>query len=704
MATVYVADDLKHRRKVAVKVLDLGLSAATAPERFRREIEIAARLQHPHIVPLFDSGAARGVLYYVMPLVEGESLRIRLERDGQLSVDDVLRLGREVADALDYAHRVGVVHRDIKPANILLSDDHALVADFGIARAICRGAEDPLTQTGTTIGTPAYMSPEQATAPETLDGRSDQYSLACVLFECFAGRPPFRATDPGAMILQHIGADPPLVSEFRSGVPAGAVQAIRRAMAKLPEKRFPKAGDLCGALQARAPRSDSSASADKRLVVLPFENMGTAEDEYFADGITEEITSRLSSLRGLGVIARTSAGQYRKTQKSVREISEELNVSYLLGGSVRWAKQADGTTRIRVTPQLIRASDGLQVWAERYDAVLAEVFQIQSEIAVSVANALDLNLVHAERVALERRPTEHVEAYQSYLRANEYMNRNPLEEDRRIAQGLYERAVELDPRFAIAHAALSKVHASMFWFNYDRTPERMRLAKAAADRALDILPGLPEGHIALGWYHSWGRRDYVRALGEFALAAQSQPNSAELHYALGTVYRRLGRFSETVEEIRTAVDLDPRVPARRFHLGITYTVLRRFEQAQVAFDRIVSAFPDDPVGYIGLAHVALAVRGDLERARKMLLDAGRLVSLGRLFGLLAIHDRQMLRVLSKNFEAAASQSTSEINACLEEWDVYQGVSPPRQSRGGAALLRGGQIHGCEGARRGSGER
>ncbi len=379
MATVYLARDLKHHRQVAIKVLKPELAAALGPERFLREIEIAAQLSHPHILPLLDSGEADGLLFYLMPYVEGESLRGRLEREKQLPLEDALQIMGEVADALSYAHRHDVVHRDVKPENILFEAGHAVVSDFGIARAITAAAGDELTQTGIAIGTPGYMSPEQAVGSKELDGRSDIYSLGCVLYEMLAGEPPYAGPNARAVIAKSWSEPVPRLRTLRE-VPEAVEHAVTKALAKAPADRFATAARFREALASagrvgmrparerggptvrrlvyllpvvatvaaiaaytflsRSPVRQRTTRGHPRtmLVVLPFENLGRPEDEYFADGITEEITSRLAQLSELGVIARTSAIQYKKTTKTVPEIGAELGVQYLLEGTVRWEK------------------------------------------------------------------------------------------------------------------------------------------------------------------------------------------------------------------------------------------------------------------------------------------------------------------------------------------------------------------------------
>ncbi|PYO33407.1 MAG: hypothetical protein DMD32_00925, partial [Gemmatimonadetes bacterium] len=405
MATVYLAQDRKHHRPVAIKVLKPELAAALGPERFLREIDTAARLTHPHILPLHDSGEAAGLLYYVMPYVEGETLRDRLEREGQLPLEEAVRITREVASALSYAHSHDVVHRDIKPENILLSGGEAVVADFGIARAITAAARGQLTETGIAIGTPGYMSPEQGAASARVDERSDIYSLGCVLYEMLAGEPPFTGPSAESIVRQHLAAAPPRVSAMRAAVPPAIEEAIVRALAKTPADRFATAADFVEALAAPAQRVRDTGRRTSRLAagaglaatllaaaaglfvlsrphgtpalagptgqsiaVLPFVNVsGAPQEEYLSDGISEELIDALSKLPQLQVVARPSSFAFKGKNEDVRQIAQALQVATVLGGSVRRA-----ANRLRVTAQLTDARNGYNLWSETYDREMGD--------------------------------------------------------------------------------------------------------------------------------------------------------------------------------------------------------------------------------------------------------------------------------------------------------------------------------------------
>jgi serine/threonine-protein kinase len=389
MAIVFLADDIKHHRQVAIKVLTPELGAALGRERFLREIATAAGLNHPHILPLHDSGEADGFLYYVIPYVEGQSLRERLDRERQLQVDDALQIAREVADALNYAHSRNVLHRDIKPENILLSAGHALVTDFGIARAINASGSGQLTEVGTLVGTPAYMSPEQIDGSQYIDGRADIYSLGCVLFEMLVGEPPFKGSTLTAVIANRLGAPAPSPREVRESVPEAVDAAVRKAMATLPADRFSTAAQFAEELgSVRASEPAPATVPDRSIAVLPFKNQSSdPEAEYFSDGIAEEIINALTQLPGLQVAARTSSFAFKGKDADIATVGAKLKVATVLDGSVRKAGN-----RVRITAQLVNVSDGYYLWSERYDSELDDVFAIQDHIARAIAQRFEVML------------------------------------------------------------------------------------------------------------------------------------------------------------------------------------------------------------------------------------------------------------------------------------------------------------------------
>ena len=674
MATVYLARDLRHDRPVALKVLRAEVSESLGPERFQREIRLAARLQHPHILPVHDSGVDAGLLWYTMPYVEGESLRDRLRREGQLPLEDALRITREVTDALGYAHSQGVVHRDIKPENILLSQGHALVADFGIARALGSG-EAALTETGMSVGTPAYMSPEQSLADPRVDERSDLYSVGCVLYEMLVGEAPYTGPTAQSIIAKRLHDPVPSARRLRETVPVPVDQALQRVMAKSPADRFPTAaamlqaladpgtphppaslGDqttqyrsgrpkrvalivgataliLIAALVAVAPRlrkPPAGSSPKNMLAVLPFKNLGAASDQYFADGLNEEITSRLAAVRGLGVISRTSTERYRDTTKPLKQIGRELGADYVLEGSVRWDK-SNGTSRIRVTPKLVQVTDDSHLWSDRYDAELADVFSVQTRIAEQVTSALGVALAPAERQVLTSRPTANLSAYDAYLRGNAAAPPDYTIGAERIVNGLrqaiehYEQAVRLDSSFALAYAKLGAAHTQLVWFQVE--PEaNSRAAQAAIERALALAPSLSDAHAAGGVYQAFVGHDLARAMTELEQARVGRPNDAELLSLIADLewYQR-GPKGRSLAFAERSVVLDPESNTRALVLARLYRDVGRFDDAERLYDRVIHRDPSSNGPYVMRAYVYLLRDGDTARARATIRAAARTV-------------------------------------------------------------------------------
>jgi serine/threonine-protein kinase len=682
MATVYLVRDVKHKRLVALKVLHPELGAALGAERFQREIEFAARLQHPHILTVLDSGEAAGQLWFTMPFVEGESLRSRLRRERQLPVEEALRIATETARALDYAHRQGVMHRDIKPENILLTKDgDTLVADFGIARALA-GSEDHLTETGMSLGTPAYMSPEQASGDKAVDARTDVYSLGCVLYEMLAGEPPYTGPTAQVIIMKRFTEPVPSVRTARPHVPEALDQVIQQALAPIPADRFATSREFARALQpsvttaTAAPTSvatpvtspaapapppsplvtrarrfpvtaialgvgfligvgvlfawrhthaaASETAGPRVLAVLPFENLGDSADAYFAEGVANEVRTKLAKIAGLEVIARGSSNEYRHTTKRPQEIARELGADYLLTATVQCEKVPGGSSRVRVSPELVDVSPGHAPstrWGEQFDASLSDVFQVQADIAGKVASALDVALGDSARHELAAKPTANLAAYDAFLKGEAASQGMSVKDPAglRRAIGFYEQAVALDSTSVPAWAQLARARASLY-FNGTPTPALATEARQAAERAQALGPDRPEGPLALSAYYGSVALDNRQALAASEAGLKLAPGNVDLLGAAGIDELGLGRWDAALEHLARASALDPRSATFARRTGLALVLVRRYPEAQAAMDRALALAPTN-LQIIELKAVVALAQGDLTGARAVVRTA-----------------------------------------------------------------------------------
>ena len=620
MATVYLAQDVKHDRVVALKILHPDLAASLGPDRFLREIKLAARLNHPHILPLFDSGAADGFLYYVMPYVEGESLRERLDRQQQLSVDEALHHTRAIASALDYAHRQGVIHRDIKPENVMLYEGEAMVMDFGIAKAVS-AAGDTLTQTGMMVGTPAYVSPEQAAGEVKIDGRSDQYSLACVLYEMLTGERPFTGPTTQAVLAKRFTETVTPLRSVRSNIPEYVERAVSKAMTTDAAGRFPTASLFAQALTTglttptdTQTMPQQAVSAAKSVAVLPFANMSAdPENEYFTDGMAEEIINALTKIQSLRVASRTSAFAFKGKNEDITEIGRKLKVSTVLEGSVR--KMGN---RLRITAQLVNVADGYHLWSERYDREMEDVFAIQDEISQAIVKALRVILSEDERKAIEKvRAAVNVEAYDYYLRGRQYfhqLRRKSLE----YARQMFNKAIEIDPEYARAYAGVAD-SCSMLYMYFDAREFNIRQADIASQKALELEPELAEAHLARGIAVSLSKR-FDEAEKEFETAMRLDPKLFEAPYFYGRARISQGRFAEAARLLERASMLRPEDFQSPQFLALAENSMGMKAEAEITQRRALKLIeqrlelnPDDARA-ANLGAATLAAIGDKERA------------------------------------------------------------------------------------------
>jgi TolB-like protein/tRNA A-37 threonylcarbamoyl transferase component Bud32 len=686
MATVYLARDLKHDRHVALKVLDPDVAASLGPERFQREIRVAARLHHPHVLSVYDSGEAAGRLWFTMPYVRGESLRERLRREGILPIGEALRITRQAAQALSYAHKEGVVHRDVKPENLLLTEDGSTqVADFGIARAVEGQGDQQLTEIGVALGTPAYMAPEQSSGDGTLDARADQYALAATCHEMLTGAPPFTGTSSHDLIVRRFTTPAPKVRTSRPEVAPDVEEALQRALALKPTDRFATIADFGAALgggqftttdpSAAAPAgpgrrrrrvlwaagvaaalaataflysriaapaggaelaSAGGVTRPTRLAVLPFENLGDSADEYFADGIADEVRGKLAVVSGLEVIARSSSSRYGGEDRSPQDIARDLDVQYLLTGTVRWEKRPGEASRVRVSPELVDARSGTTRWQRSFDAALTDVFEIQGQIAGDVADALNVALAPPARRGLAARPTQSLEAYTLYLHGRDLRSGEVAPDALRGALAAFRRAVEIDPGFAAAWAELAAGHVDALRLGGMRADDAEQ-ARIAVERAEALAPESPDTRKARGRYAHVVRGGPAAALAEYRAALRSAPNRSDLLDAAAEAEVDLAMWSEAVVDLEQAARVDPQSPDVIGDLGVAYMRLRRFGDARAMLERARALRP----GSMSLAHNRArlaAMEGDIGGIRQVFRTMEQIVGRRRFVAYVALRE------------------------------------------------------------------
>jgi serine/threonine protein kinase/tetratricopeptide (TPR) repeat protein len=656
MATVYLAHDIRHERDVALKVLRPELAAMLGRERFLAEIRTTARLDHPHILTLIDSGESDGVLWYVVPFIRGESLRQRLDRERQLRVDEALSITRNVASALDYANRQGIVHRDVKPENILLHEGEAMLADFGIALALREAAGERLTGTGMSVGTPQYMSPEQAAAEPQLDARSDVYSLGAVLYEMLAGEPPFTGATGQAVIAKLMTSTPPPLVALRSAIPQGVSQAVARALAKVPADRFATAADFAAALASTAGGQPATPS----VAILPFKSMGSNPDhEFFADGITEDVIAQLSKIRSLKVIAWSSVMALKGQKQTPQEIGATLQVKTLLEGSVRQAGD-----RVRIVAQLIDSEQGRHLWAETYDRRLDDVFAIQTDVALQIATALKAELSLDERARIWKEPTRDIRAYQFYLKGRQCYSKFTEEG---IQEGIeyFRKAIAVDPGYAMAHAGIAVAWAEIAAGGSGGTyqpDQAVREARDAVTKALALDGSLGEAHAVLATLKFIHDFDWVGAEAGFKLALELSPGAADIYAHYGWLCSALGRHEEALALVARAQELDPLMHRSDFATELIRA--GRYEEALQAAMRCIEVDPAYARGRATLGW-ALIKNGmvkeglaELERAAAIDPDHSLfLAQLGQAYGM-AGQDEKAREVLKRLTELAGRKFVS----------------------------------------------
>ncbi|HCO95168.1 MAG TPA: hypothetical protein DIU00_14650, partial [Phycisphaerales bacterium] len=656
MGVVYLARDTKLKRSVAIKSIPAALAdSSIARTRFRREAELLASLNHSNIAVIHDIIEEDKSGYLVLEYVPGQTLSERIARE-PLKLEEALSIGGQIAEAVSAAHKKGIVHRDLKPGNIKITPEGRVkVLDFGLAKVpASEGKRSGITETqpGRIIGTPAYMSPEQARGKET-NHCTDIWSFGCIIYQMLTSHLPFEgetATDTLARIIER----QPDWELLPKDTPENVRTLLKRCLEKNPDSRLgdikEAALELSETINTPAPALTTKSRKvtmmlgaviiivaaaisvrfipekqvqlppkQIRLVVLPFKNVGPVEEEYFADGITDEIRTRLAGINGLDVISRQSATQYKKSEKNAQQIAEDLGVGYILEGTIQRERPSDPNSRVKITLELIKASNNMNMWAEVYDGYMSEIFSLQSVVAEQVARELDITLLEPQRQALAYKATKNTEAYEYYLKGKEYYRLAYSIAEAQQSIEMFNKAITLDPDFAPAYAQLSR--ACSWMYQNDKSDSWIQKAKNAVENAFRLDPDLPEAHHALGGFYYNCHRDYNLALNQYEIVRKSQPNNSEIIAAIGNVQRRQGRFDEAIVNIKDAFELNPLSFSRAYSVGFTLTFMRKYEEADFYFERAIKLAPNAPFPYIWKARNYLRGKGDTARAREVLEGA-----------------------------------------------------------------------------------
>ena len=664
MGEVYLAHDMELKRDIALKFLPKQYTKdSEAKERFKREAQAAAALNHPNIITVHEIGEFEDQAYIAMEYVKGSSLREKIE-DGSLSMDDVLDITIQICGGLDKAHEAGIVHRDIKPENILLNEEGRVkILDFGLAKLKGVGR---LTKERSTLGTVMYMSPECVRGDE-VDQRTDIWSLGVLLFEMLTGDVPFKGDYEQSVIYSILNDEAEPLTEQRGGVPIILENLVTKTLKKNPDERYQKIDEIAVDLlhvkkefeqpnqtdisQGSHSRKKSISrkaipfviiifiafalilglerllnldekkiigqATGKSIAVLPFAAITrTTEDENFTEGIHDDILTQLTKIGALKVIARTSVMQYKNTEKRISEIGKELGVSTILEGTVRRAGN-----RIRIGAQLIDVKTEEHIWAETYDREYAEIFAIQSDVAEKIAIALKAKLTPEEQRSIRQEPTENLEAYNHYLKANYYFNNYYSREKYIEAAQLYEKAIELDPGFVLAYVKLVKINTLLYNFKtWDHTPERLEKSKAALKKAIELAPDLPDVRAAKGYYLEWIEKNYRTALAEYQTALENSPNNGALLSNIGILFLRQGNAAKANEYFMKSYELDPYSHDQVYYVSWSYMLQRQWADAEKWIDMHISQFPEDANGFYRKIEICLHGYGDLDRARSVVAN------------------------------------------------------------------------------------
>ena len=692
MGEVYKAEDTKLKRTVALKFLPISFASdEEAKKRFIHEAQSASALDHNNICTVYEIGETdSNQLFIAMAYYEGETLDKKIEKR-PLETDEAVKIILQLCEGIYKAHQNQIIHRDIKPANIFITNEGVVkILDFGLAKG---KGQSRLTQIGTTVGTIAYMSPEQARG-ETVDQRADIWSLGVVIYEMLTGTVPFNADYDQATIYSILN-DPPDLNKL----PVEFIPVFEKLLTKSREDRYGSVKELISDLKSLENKSgkektysfplirtvrmnsktkviaasisilvlilavvgyvniiksnnspDNKVSPDRKMiVVLPFENLGPPEDEYFAQGMREEISNKLASLGSIGVISRNSAEKFAKSNKTTKEIGKELGVDYILEGTVQWANNKNKTSRIRIIPQLVRVSDDINIWSDSYDRVIDDIFNVQNEIAQNVVDKLGIKILPGQSVTGPP-PTRNLDAYDYYLKAYKFHYGPSTGANIKTAVKLYEKAIELDPDYAAAHAQLSVAYNGLFYFHWDRDSLNLKKAALHLKKAIELNPDIAEIHLAKFFYYLWFTGNEEKQFQELKKTLEIQPNNAEAYFLISWHYRNRGEFVLAKQADIKCMQLDPLNARYPWGIGLDYNWRRDYKTADKYLKKAIEISPNISGYYVDLANNYLDWKGNTKLAWqtvKDIKDNEYLESSPNIF--------IYLNILDRNFEDALQQ-------------------------------------------------